>query len=100
MVRFDPAVAQADFRRISHIRVVAHTMGASGPTTSDNHWSIFLLIAGVEQSVRVNMSADLDYDDPTGELSWDNHNYQTSRSAFKFEIFLSGQECKWLTSPH
>ncbi|KAJ6024658.1 hypothetical protein N7540_005455 [Penicillium herquei] len=87
MTRFDPVVAQSDFRQISHIRVVVHTMGSSGPRTSDNHWSIFLLIAGAQQSVRVNMSADLDYDDPTGELSWDNHNYQTSHSALKFWDF-------------
>lgn len=51
---------------MAKIRVIVHTMGKSGPTTSNNHWSIYLILLGDDGSARANMSAD--YGDPEGVL--------------------------------
>jgi len=54
-----------DNRIVDKARVVVHTSGAwpSG-TMSDNHWSIYLILANNGGSVRMNMRAE--FDDPTG----------------------------------
>ena len=49
-----------DTRLVKTVRVVVHTTGPAGPTISDNHWSIYLLLhAG--GSVRLNMAAEEGY---------------------------------------
>jgi hypothetical protein len=49
----DPATVKQDSRRVEFVRVVAHTQGAVGPNTSENHWSIFLLLADALGSIRI-----------------------------------------------
>ena len=82
-----------DFQTLAHdpriilkVRLVTHTLGEASPTTSDNDWSIFLIISekeNEEDSVRVNMSAP-DYEKLTGELQWGDHNYVISNSAVAY----------------
>lgn len=67
-----------DQRLVQRVRVVAHTLGPAGPNTSDNHWSIYLLLAG-NASIRINMAAEAGYID--GELRLTSQNYQLTNSA-------------------
>ncbi|KAH8802541.1 hypothetical protein F5884DRAFT_887183 [Xylogone sp. PMI_703] len=62
---------QGDTRIVESARVVVHTLGQLGPRTpmSDNHWSIYLILADNKGSVRVNMRAE--FDDPQGILDWE-----------------------------
>lgn len=61
---------RSDSRVVQAIRVVVHSSSALGPNTpmSDNHWSIYLIFANTDRSVRINMRAN--YGDPTGILEW------------------------------
>lgn len=70
-----------DNRIVDKVRVVVHTTGAwPNGRMSDNHWSIFLILANGEGSVRMNMWAAID--DPTGHLEWSpSLAYTTSNSA-------------------
>lgn len=77
-----PQAVQEDQTPVTHIRVVVHTLGAAGPNTSDNHWSIYLLHAGGGSSTRINMRAN--FGDPTGILEWTRHGYIQTTSAIAF----------------
>lgn len=58
-----------DGRTVERVRVVVHTLGPwPNGTMSDNHWSIYLILASNGGSVRMNMKAELD--DPKGTLEW------------------------------
>ena len=69
-----------DTRRVKTIRVVVHTEGAAGPTISDNHWSIYLLLHG-GGSVRINMRAERGY--VNGILDWEENSYTLTNSALR-----------------
>lgn len=70
-----------DTRRVQTIRIVVHTTGAAGPTISDNHWSIYLLLHG-GGSIRVNMRADPG--NINGILEWTEHAYTLSNSSVNY----------------
>lgn len=70
-----------DTRLVKTVRVVVHTAGAAGPTISDNHWSIYLLLHG-GGSVRINMRADPGY--VNGILEWKEHQYLLTSSAIRY----------------
>ncbi|KAJ5330135.1 hypothetical protein N7452_010525 [Penicillium brevicompactum] len=74
-----PQVVQADTTLVTHVRVVVHTLGAAGPNTSDNHWSIYLLHPDGISSTRINMKAV--FDNTTGILEWTRHGYTQTTSA-------------------
>lgn len=59
-----------DNRIVERARVVAHTLGQLGPQTpmSNNHWSVYFVLADNGGSVRANMRAE--FDDPKGFLDW------------------------------
>ena len=69
-----------DTRVVTTVRVVVHTTGPWPNGMSDNHWSIFLLLAE-NISVRMNMTAELN--DPTGFLKWTTLNYVLTQSAIE-----------------
>lgn len=48
---------------------------------SDNHWSIYLIILGEEQAVRMNMTAEIR--DPKGTMIWSSLNYVASTSTIQ-----------------
>jgi hypothetical protein len=73
------ATVQTDSRSVTLVRVVAHTTGAAGPTISDNHWSIYLVLPNSGGSVRINMRAD--HGNPTGILEWTSQAYALTNSA-------------------
>lgn len=77
--KMSSTAVQADSRSISLVRVVVHTTGAAGPTISDNHWSIYLVLPEVGGSVRFNMMAE--YGNPTGILEWTTQAYVLTNSA-------------------
>jgi hypothetical protein len=81
MAPIDPMAIQQDIRPVVQVRTVVHTTGASGPTTSDNHWSIYLILANNTGSVRINMRAE--YGNPTGLLEWTPHTYALTTSAIR-----------------
>ncbi|KAJ9253036.1 hypothetical protein DTO280E4_8389 [Paecilomyces variotii] len=85
MPPIDPITVQHDVRPVDQVRVVVHTMGVSGPTTSDNHWSIYLVLPNNTGSIRINMRAE--YEDPTGLLEWTSHIYAVTTSAIKYWDF-------------
>jgi hypothetical protein len=66
---------------VTHIRVVAHLSQDFGDGNSENHWSIYLLLAN-GQSIRMNMTAD--YGDPIGRLEWTSYSYQLTTSALRY----------------
>jgi len=76
-----PASVESDIRQVERVRVVVHTLGPAGPTISDNHWSIYLLLGGNEGSVRINMRADPGYID--GILEWTKQAYLLTNSAIR-----------------
>lgn len=88
MPPLDAAIIQQDQRSVTQVRVVVHTTGPAGPTTSDNHWSIYLILANNAGSVRINMRAE--YDDPTGILEWTDHTYGLTSSAISHWDFPVG----------
>jgi len=73
-----------DSRVVATTRVVVHNTGWLGPGTSmsDNHWSIYLILANGKDSVRLNMRAD--YGDPEGTLECSSHSYTCPTSALRF----------------
>ena len=80
MPKYDPS---SDKRVVVGVRVVTHTLGAwPNGIMSDNHWSIFLILAGATASVQANMTAE--GDDPTGKLIWSDRKYIDSKSSIKF----------------
>ena len=74
-----PQDVQADSTPVTYVRVVVHTLGAAGPNTSDNHWSIYLIHPDGVSSTRINMRAE--YGDPTGILEWTKLGYTQTTSA-------------------
>ncbi|CEJ62531.1 hypothetical protein PMG11_11028 [Penicillium brasilianum] len=76
-----PDIVQADTTPVTHVRVVVHTLGAAGPNTSDNHWSIYLLHSDRVSSTRINMRAE--FEDPSGKLEWTKHAYTQTTSAIR-----------------
>ncbi len=74
---------RTDGRTVERVRVVVHTLGAwPNGTMSDNHWSIYLILANNGGSVRMNMKAELD--DPKGTLEWStNLAYTLTNSAIE-----------------
>jgi len=75
-------------RVVRVVHVVAHTLtfGAAEPNTSDNHWSIYLLLAD-NTSVRLKRRAEPGY--VTGELSLTSQNYQMTNSAIEHFDFAT-----------
>ncbi len=73
-----------DGRTVESVRVVVHTLGPwPNGTMSDNHWSIYLILAKNDGSVRMNMRAELD--NPRGTLEWSpNLPYTKTSSAIKY----------------
>lgn len=86
--RISPQAVQADNTPVTHVRVVVHTLGAAGPNTSDNHWSIYLIHPDGVSSTRINMRAELD--NPTGILEWTRHGYVQTTSAITYWDFPVG----------
>ncbi|KAK2799003.1 hypothetical protein FQN50_008630 [Emmonsiellopsis sp. PD_5] len=39
MAPISPTAVQNDTRAVAQVRVIVHTLGPAGPTTSDNHWT-------------------------------------------------------------
>lgn len=75
-----PQFVLNDTRLVSAIRVVVHTTGAAGPTISDNHWSIYLLLRN-GGSMRVNMRTDPGY--VNGILEWTELQYTLTNSSVR-----------------
>lgn len=70
-----------DQRVVDYVRVVVHKLGSAGPTISDNHWSIYLLLADDQGSVRMNMRADPGF--VNGNLVWTQQTYLLTKSAIR-----------------
>jgi hypothetical protein len=83
-----PQAILVDQGVVHMVRVVVHTLGSAGPTISDNHWSIYLILDGGE-SVRINMTAEPGYID--GYLDWTKQNYTLTRSAIRCWDFQAVQ---------
>lgn len=83
------STVQDDTSRVPQVRVVVHTLGPAGPVTSDNHWSIYLLLPNTGGSVRINMKAE--YENPTGMLEWTKQAYLLSISAVRYWDFQTIQ---------
>jgi hypothetical protein len=81
MSYIDPWMLHFDWRPVSRIRVVVNTLGASGPTTSDFQWSMYLIFPNNTGSVRVNMRSEFGY--PTGILEWSSHDGTIARHALR-----------------
>ncbi len=64
---------------VTRVRVVAHLSQDVGGI-SENHWSIYLLLAG-GASVRMNMTAE--YGEATGTLVVNEFSYQLTSSALR-----------------
>jgi hypothetical protein len=84
-----PEATTQDQRVVNHVRVVVHTLGPAGPTTSDNHWSIYLLLADGQGSVSMNMRADPGY--VNGALSWTRQTYILTQSSIRYWDFPAAQ---------
>ncbi|OAG34972.1 hypothetical protein AYO21_10859 [Fonsecaea monophora] len=76
-----PDTLEIDSRPVEIVRVVVHTSGPAGPTTSDNHWSISLVLVGSQGSIRINMRAEPGFID--GILEWTQQLYLLSTSAIR-----------------
>jgi hypothetical protein len=72
-------MVQADYTPVIYVRVVVHTLGAAGPNTSDNYWSIYLIYPDGASSTRVNIRAE--FADLTGILEWTKLGYTQTISA-------------------
>jgi hypothetical protein len=66
---------------ITEVKVVAQTTGAISSQTSENHWTIFLVLSS-SVCIRINMRAK-SYDDPTGVLAWSRLPYIRSNSELR-----------------
>ena len=77
-----PRAVQADTTPVTYVRVVVHTLGAAGPNTSDNHWSLYLIHPDGVSSTRINMRAE--FEDPTGILEWTKLGYSQTTSAIGY----------------
>lgn len=86
-----PQAVLQDQRRVDFVRVVVHTLGPAGPTISDNHWSIYLLLAEGQGSVRMNMRADPGY--MNGTLAWTKQAYLLTQSAIRHWDFSCRLRC-------
>ncbi len=84
-----PQAATQDQRVVNYVRLVVHTLGPAGPTISDNHWSIYLLFADGQGSVRMNMRADPGY--VNGNLEWTEQAYLLTQSAVRHWDFSVAQ---------
>ncbi|OKL56631.1 hypothetical protein UA08_08209 [Talaromyces atroroseus] len=58
MAPVDPLTVQHGTRLVAQVRVVVHTLDAAGATISDNHWSIYLVLADNIGSISINMRAE------------------------------------------
>jgi hypothetical protein len=76
-----PIEVESDTRQVEIVRVVLHTLGPAGPTIIDNHWSIYLLLAGNEGSIQINMTAEPDF--INGILEWTHPAYLLTNSAIR-----------------
>lgn len=83
--RLSSQTVLADLKRVTHLRVVVHTLGAAGLNTSDNHWSIYLIHDDGASSTRINMRAE--FEDPTGFLDWTQQGYIQTTSAIVYWDF-------------
>lgn len=92
MAPLTETMVKNDERSVVALRVVVHTTGPAGPTTSDNHWSIYLRLADDDGSVRMNMAAE--YGNPTGTLRWSYHDYDLTNSALRWWDFPAVQGVK------
>jgi hypothetical protein len=73
-----------DTRVVDIVRVVVHTFGLISETSSQshNHWSIYLVLANNEGSIRMNMRAkEAQYSN--GVLKWSEQSYTMSNSAIR-----------------
>lgn len=77
-----PQELAQDTRRVTKFREVVHTLGPAGPTTSDNHWSLYLILEPNQGSVRVNMRAEPGYID--GILDWTVQAYTETTSGIQY----------------
>ena len=68
-----------DRRRVKVFREVAHTLGAIGPTISENHWSLYLILEPQQGSVRINMRAEQGYIDGILDLTVQAYTETNSR---------------------
>ena len=75
-----------DTRPIKKFREVVHTLGPAGPSISDNHWSLYLILEPGQGSVRVNMRADPGYVD--GILDWTVQAYTETNSKIRCWDYL------------
>lgn len=83
-----PQAARQDQRVVDSVRVVVHTLGPAG-NISDNHWSIYLLLADSQGSIRINMRAEPG--DSNGSLSWTKQAYLLTQSAIRHWDFPATQ---------
>lgn len=68
-----------DARAVITARVIIHnTERWPNGVMCDNHWSIYLILKDKPQSVRMNMTKELD--DPTWKLIWTDNDYVMSTS--------------------
>lgn len=68
-----PQEIAQDTRCITKSREVVHTLGPAGTTTSDYHWSFYLILEPNQGSIHVNMRAEPGYID--GILDWTAQAY-------------------------
>lgn len=83
-----PQELARDTRRITKFREVVHTLGAAGPNTSDNHWSLYLVLERDQGSVRVNMRAEAGFID--GILDWTVQAYTETASRIQYWDYEAG----------
>lgn len=69
----------SDSRVVTTVRVVVHTYGPKTDNRSWNHWSIYLVLANGNGSVRANMRAEFENYNG-GLLEWSDCPYVQSNS--------------------
>jgi hypothetical protein len=70
-----------DATKVIKINVVAHTLGAISDITSDNHWSIYLVLSNTA-SIRMTMRCG-GAESSTGTLIWTKAPYVESNSQLR-----------------
>jgi hypothetical protein len=75
---------EEDGRYVGTVRVVVHTRGPRSHK-GVNHWSIYLILANGEGSVRINMRSKVE--DPTGIFEMTSHTYTDCHSRIEFWDF-------------
>jgi hypothetical protein len=78
------AAFEEDGRYVEKVRVVVHTRGSRSPK-GVNHWSIYLILANNESSVRINMRSEVE--DPKGIFEVTSHTYTDCNSRIEFWDF-------------